>query len=504
MTCFFITTSALLAQGKFARSVEDMTGIEYYAGSVIQTTDGGYLVTRPIDLGLGDGTDCLVFKMNPSGNITWAQVIQGTRFDHSHCIVQTSDNGFAIVGETYSFGDENLFISKFNSSGDLQWYKTFGGDGYDQAHSAVLTADNGLVVAGFTSSSGAGSYDFFVLKTDANGNFMWAWTYGGTNQDIAHSIVQTTDGGFAVAGWTRSFTVGGSDLLILRLNSNGSPIWARTFGGSSDEEPGCPTAIIQTFDGGFVITGHTQSSGVGGHDLFVLKLASDGSLSWAKTIGGVNDDDGRSIMQTQDGDLVIAGGTKSFGIGGEDFFVVKLDASGNLLGARTFGTSSDDGANCIIPTQDGDLAIMGYVDQGFLLLKVDGNGDYPGCVSSCSPSINAWSPNTSSRSVGVNYIPSMGAASPVITAPTLIVTDLCAPLDARENEAAVLKDRITCSLVSGGLLFSLWEDIDLRIYGADGRLAYSGELKKGQTRIPLDPGVYLWQAGPYKGKAVVR
>jgi uncharacterized delta-60 repeat protein len=502
MTGLLITTSALVAQNKFAKQINLEACNEYWAGSLVQSTDGSYVITRPFNS--AGVTDWLVFNMGVDGTPGWATVFGDAQTDHSHAIAKAADNGFVITGEAQSY-PQNLFVLKLSSNGGYEWLKTFGGAGYNQGHSIILTTDGGFAVAGFTSSSGAGGYDFLVLKLTSDGSLTWAKTYGGTNDDIAHSIIQTADGGFLVTGWTKSFYLGGSsNLFVLKLAADGSLSWAKIVWGINDEEPGTPSSIIQSPDGGFIIVGYTRSAGVGGSDAFVVKLASDGSLLWAKTIGGVGDDRANAVVQTPDGGVVFAGATSSFGSGGADFFIVKMDANGTLLWAKTFGDVSDNAAVSLIRAQDGDLAIMGISDVNFVLLKLDSNGDYPGggCVMPCSPSVNNWVPSIYTVSVGQDYTPPMGNPVPTMSTPSLVSSDLCTPLEKQETEMP--RAMITCSPVPGGIIFKSQEEMCIRLYSADGQLVLRDNLKEGQTRINLDPGVYLWQAGAYKGKAVVR
>jgi hypothetical protein len=156
----------------------------------------------------------------------------------------------------------------------------------------------------------------------------FAKTIGGSNLDGALSIIQSSDGGYAVAGYTESFGAGDADFYVVKLDSSGNVIWTKTIGGSNYED--FAWSIIQSSDGGYAVVGETYSFGVGGSDFYVVKLDSSGNVQWTKTIGGSSWDDSYSIIQSSDGGYAVAGDTLSFGAGGEDFYVVKMDANGNV------------------------------------------------------------------------------------------------------------------------------------------------------------------------------
>jgi len=166
------------------------------------------------------------------------------------------------------------------------WAKAYGGNSWDSAfsvHSVRQTSDGGFIVAGYTDSFGAGSSDFWVLKLDADGNVSWQKTYGGSSYDHAESIQQTADGGYIVAGRTNSFGAGNYDLLVLKLDASGNVLWQKTYGG---EQMDGAFSVQQTSDGGYIIGGMTESFNVESGDAWVLKLDGNGNVQWQKTYGG--------------------------------------------------------------------------------------------------------------------------------------------------------------------------------------------------------------------------
>ena len=204
--------------------------------------------------------------------------------------------------------------------------KAIGGRNYDWGTSLIQTSDGGYAIAGYTSSFGAGETDVYVVKLDAHGNLQWTTTIGGPESDGGNSLIQTSDGGYAIAGYTSSFGAGGHDVYVVKLDANGNLQWTTTIGGKKED---VGTSLIQTSDGGYAIAGFTSSFGAGEWDVYVVKLDAHGNLQWTKTIGGENDDWGYPLIQTAGGGYAIAGDTKSFGAGKRDVYVVKLDKNGD-------------------------------------------------------------------------------------------------------------------------------------------------------------------------------
>jgi hypothetical protein len=351
------------------------------AFSIIQTTDGGYAVAGyTASFGAG-GDDVYVVKLDGSGNLQWTRTIGSVYIDGGYSIIQTTDGGYAVAGETNSFGAGNadVYVEKLDGSGNIQWTRTIGGSGDDYGYSIIQTTDGGYAVAGSTTSFGAGNEDVYVVKLNGSGNIQWTRTIGGSGEEEGFSIIQTTDGGYAVAGYTSSFGAGFWDVYVVKLDGSGNLQWTRTIG-SVYIDGG--NSIIQTTDGGYAVAGSTTSFGAGNADVYVVKLDGSGNLQWTRTIGGSNWDGGNSIIQTTDGGYAVAGYTESFGAGNEDVYVVKLDSSGNIQWTRTIGGGNYDYGYSIIQTSDGGYAVAGYTksfgvgagDENIYVVKLDGSG----------------------------------------------------------------------------------------------------------------------------------
>jgi len=354
------------------------------AVSIQQTTDGGYIVAGVTTSFGAGGSDAYILKLNSDGSLEWQKTFGGNGDDFTLSVEQTTDGGYIVAGVTTLFGDNyniDVYILKLNSDGSLEWQKTYGGNGYDLAYSVMQTTDGGYIVAGYTTSFGAGDYDVYVLKINPDGSLAWEKTLGGNDNDLVSSIQQTTDGGYIVVGVTGLFQSGGSDAYILKLNSDGSLAWQKTYGGNGEDQA---YSIQQTTDGGYIVSGYTESFGAINKDAYVLKLNPDGSLAWQKTFGGTDRDEAYFIQQTADDGYIVAGYTWTF-VGSTDVYVLKLNSDGSLAWQKTYGGSDydtdSDVAYSIQQTTDGGYIVAGctcsFGDRNLnvYILKLDSNGE---------------------------------------------------------------------------------------------------------------------------------
>jgi predicted secreted protein len=279
----------------------------------------------------------------------WAQTFGGIDPDVARSLIQTSDGGYLIGGDTESLGagNKDFWLVKVDSAGNHEWNQTYGGLNADILFSLAATSDGGYILAGRTRSFGAGSADAWLVKIDASGNHEWNQTYGGPRIDVAHAVIQTTDGGYAIAGFTTSFGADGKDLWLVKTNSSGNLEWRKQHGGLGDEDS---RGIIETIDGGYALAGFTTSFGAGGEDFWLVKVDSAGNHEWNQTYGGPNNDLVFSIVAVDDGGYALAGRTQSFGAGLRDFWLVKVDSAGNHEWNQTYGGTSNDPAHSVVET----------------------------------------------------------------------------------------------------------------------------------------------------------
>lgn len=242
------------------------SGIGY---SVHQTDDGGYIIT-----GLSGGNDVWLIKTDANGDSIWTKIFGGDSYDWGNSVQQTADGGYIIIGSTYSFGAGyvDLWLIKTNNNGDTLWTKTFGGSSYEQGESVEQTPDSGYIIAGTTSSFGSGISDAWLIKTDLNGDTLWTRTFGGSDRDFGRSVTHTSDGGYIILGWTRSFGFGAWDVWLIKTDADGDTVWTETFGGSFED---VGHSLQQTSDGGYIIAGATRSFGSGGYDVWLIRVDAD-------------------------------------------------------------------------------------------------------------------------------------------------------------------------------------------------------------------------------------
>lgn len=288
----------------------------------------------------------------------WKQTIGGIGFDNANSVQQTCDGGYISAGITgsYGSGDGDFWLVKTDSNGKEQWNRTFGGTDYDYAHSVMQTLDGGYILAGNTWSYGAGESDVWLVKTDAHGYEQWNRTFGGTDRDSTYSVTQAVDGGYILAGGTNSYGAGRSDVWLVKTDSKGYEQWNKTFGGINDDRA---ESVRQTFDGGYILAGGTGSFGRGWSDVWLIKIDTNGNMQWNQTFGGNGGDWAESIQQTSDGGFIIAGTTTSYGAGYFDFWLIKTDSNGKEQWNQTFEGSGDDWAHSVIQTSDGGYVITG-------------------------------------------------------------------------------------------------------------------------------------------------
>jgi hypothetical protein len=346
-----------------------------YGYSVQQTNDGGYVIVGGTSSFGAGSSDVYLIKTNANGETLWAKTFGGSGDDEGYSVRQTSDSGYVITGGTTSFGNGSFYVYliKTNADGDTLWTKTFGGSSDDVGYSVKQTSDSGYVVAGYTNSFGAGQGDFYLIKTNSAGDALWTKTFGGSSDDVGYTVQQTSDSGYVIAGYTSSFGAGGSDVYLIKTDTNGDTLWTKIYGGSNNDDG---HSVQQTSDGGYVIAGTTSSFGAGSVDIYLIKTNAAGDTLWTKTNGGSSDDFGKFVQQTSDSGYVITGGTTSFGTNGS-VYLIKTNTAGDTLWTKTYDESWP---SSVQQASDGGYVIAGYTDSfgagsyDVYLIKTNANG----------------------------------------------------------------------------------------------------------------------------------
>ncbi len=293
--------------------------------------------------------------------VIWEARFGGPAKDWGYALAATQDGGLVAAGRTASKGAglEDLWVIRTDGEGELLWDRSFGGAAIDRGRAVIETSDKQLIVAGATESRGAGEFDAWVMKLDSDANLVWEKILGDAATDWASAVIETRDGGYAVAGYTQDEAGAPYDCLVFKLDANGDLLWRERFGGSATD---WANAITETTDGGLVVAGHTESKGAGAADFWALKLSKDGALIWERTFGGPALDYASTVAATRQGGVILAGMTASQGAGKIDGHVLELDASGEVVWSTTLGGAKDDWLRAVLQTEDG-YRLAGYTDS---------------------------------------------------------------------------------------------------------------------------------------------
>ncbi len=331
-----------------------------WAYSVVETSDGGYAL-------VGSRNAWSLVKTDASGNMKWNKTYAISGRGGARSLVETSDVGYIMAGYSGPWHypgsrelDYDYWLLKTDEFGNMEWNKTYGGPYDDVANSLVETLDGGYALAGYTNSSGAGNEDFWLVKTDAGGNMEWNRTYGGLGHDSADSLVVTLDGGYALAGCTNSSGAGSNDFWLVKTDELGNMEWARTYGGMENDEA---HSLVATSDGGYAMAGTTESFGAGNRDFWLVKTDSSGNMEWNQTYGGTRDDYAWSLVENSDGGFALAGSTFSFGAQLCDVWLVKTDGVGDIEWGQVYGGAEHDLARSLAITSDGGYVIAGMTES---------------------------------------------------------------------------------------------------------------------------------------------
>ncbi len=359
---------------------------------VVETSDGGYMVTGSTSSYGGGGSDLWLVKFTEAGIEEWTKTLGGSSSDSASEVFATSDGGFITTGGTSSYGGggSDLWITKWNSSGVEQWTKTLQDLGSDSAQGVIEASDGSFVTVGQT-DTGTGLGNLWISKFNSSGVEQWTKELSGSNYDGGSSVVESSDGGFVVTGTTESYGVSQSELWIAKFNSSGVEQWTKTLGNTGGDDG---YDIVATSDNGFVTTGATNSYGAGNQDVWLTKWDSSGVEQWTVTLGGTSTDIGYSVVETADSGLAVTGYTQSNGGGGRDLWLAKFNSSGVEQWNTTFGSTGAEEGTDLIEASDGSYIVTGYTashgagGNDLLLAKFDSSGTITNCSSLCtSPSL---------------------------------------------------------------------------------------------------------------------
>ena len=345
--------------------------------SVQETNDGGFIIAG-YSYSFGNGTaDTWLIKTDIFGNLEWDKTLSTPYNGYGTYVEVTDENEYLIAHNTAdSLGIYSANLLLADTNGNEKLGRMFWSGGSTEVNSIHKTQDNSYIMAGSSSTTEEEPFDFWLIKIDDEGNELWRRTYGGAGDDMCNSVQQLPDGGYILFGTTNSYGEGEADFWLLKTDENGNKIWDTTFGGPSIDEG---KSLKLTSDGGYILAGLTESYGEGGQDCYLIKTDENGNEEWSKTFGSLNDDLFDDVIQTPDGGYISVGTTMKND--NRDILIIKIDSLGNKIWDRVIGEEQGDAAKAICKTSDGKYAITGrtrsWGDEStdIFLMKIEDSGD---------------------------------------------------------------------------------------------------------------------------------
>jgi len=393
-----------------------------YFYNVQKTLDGGFILSG-ISNGYGGSNYLFMVKTDANGDTNWVHgyVTGNTIFGSS--VFPCADSGYAVAG-IYGY-------ARVDKNGNMLWQYTYATVTFN---SIRQTADGGFILAGSVGQTNTSNgQEVYLLKTDINGIKQWSRKLGGPQDEYANSIRQTADGGYIFVGGTTSYGAGGWDVYLVKTNANGDTLWTRTYGGPLVEGGvgSSRISIEPTFDGGYILGGYTTSFSAGGTDAYLIKTDVNGNLLWSKNYGGSGSEMIYDVKQCADSGYVFTGYTSTFGGGSSDVYLVRTNASGDTLFTRTYGGALNDNGQTVIETGDKGFAIAGYTNNygagnndGFLL-KTDSMGNTSCHQYNTSTVISPSATQVGTTTTGKIFITLNVSMTTPVTKSGGTVTDAC-------------------------------------------------------------------------------
>ena len=395
-----VTTSFLLGQ-----PVDPLQWTKYYGGSgddffwsIIQTSEPNYLLGGYSNSFGAGSLDFWLVKVNAYGDTIWSRTYGGSSNDRSFAIVETAGGGYAITGETFSFGNglSDIWLIRTDPNGDTLFTRTYGNDGPDHAVSLLSLEDNGFLIVGSISNYDPDEgfyFDVFVSRTDSLGDTLWTCSLGGDNDDMGWAAVETPDQCYLVVAMTKSYGAGDqgrSDIWLIKINDNGDVLWTRTYGG---EETDQAYHILQTLDHNYVLVGWSDSYGAESEDGLIIKVDGDGEVIWTRIYGGPDDEKFWHCTTTPDSGLVLVGYNNPENIDDRiRGWMFKVDSNGDSLWSKYYPEQRIIISNAVVSGISEGLVFTGwsYSDYGAakdaFIVKCDSLGNtQPALALASSP-----------------------------------------------------------------------------------------------------------------------
>lgn len=317
----------------------------------VRLTAEGNIVTAGSTGSFGNGSsDAYIVCVSGAGELLWTRAIGGPQVDHAQSLVVLDDGSLVFAGYSNGGGSGGYdgWLVKTDHLANVEWERFFGGTDWDLLYDLTVAPDGGFLLSGTTFSSGAGSSDGWLLRTDADGEVLWSRTFGGTGEDELRSASVTNDGGTVVAG-AREGLASGADVLIAKLDAEGVEEWSHVFGTDSVE---FAMDVIQTLDGGYSIVGTTRAYQPFNEHLH-LRLDANGDSLWSHDWGQINDQEATEHVEMPNGEMYTVGYTETSGGGAKDMFIFKSDTDGNYIFQYTYGGTEDEMAASLAVAPNG-------------------------------------------------------------------------------------------------------------------------------------------------------
>jgi hypothetical protein len=495
---FLLAANCLHAQVAFQKTFPGTMGI---SRNIQQTFDNGYIISgRTTAIGAG-ANDCYLIKTDSSGNQQWAKSYGAASNEYSYAVQQTADSGYVFVAWTNSFSGPdsafNIYLVKTDNNGSVSWAKIIGDTDWDHALDICQAADGGYIICGYVGIVG---HDYlYLVRTDSTGNILWSKEFIG-DQEVGWSVRITSDGGFIIAGIILSGT---EDIYLVKTDANGNIQWRRSIGGANWDRA---FAVQQTSDGGYIVAGHTSSFGAGNTDVYVGKTDSSGALLWSKTYGGANDDYGYFIEQANDGGYIITGNTNSFDPVYNEVYLIRTDSIGDLVWSKTFGLPGNDNYGyCVQQVNDGGYIVSGistaFNNNQIYIIKTDANGN-SGCnEGNAATIVNSVSSTVTTSALTIPY--SYGTATGNLPSVSTgnIASAICfgtpTGINEMESENSITvypnpsRDNFTIQINSRYLKTDV---VYLKIVDLTGRCVFKKQIQNTKHVIQntdFSPGVYF-------------
>ncbi|HNR21097.1 MAG TPA: T9SS type A sorting domain-containing protein [Bacteroidia bacterium] len=370
-----------MAQITFVKHYGESSG---QGNSLIVNSNGNYVIAGRKGGQPGIDQFC-TYELNINGDTIWLKKYGTDSMEQANQIIQTIDGGYASIGFSagYLSNYRNIYLVKTNILGDTSWTKKIGGQGHENGTAIAQLNTGEYIIGGTTDFNSNGLFDFYLVKTDITGDTIWTRKYGGSQNEESNSMRRTFDGGYILSGYTESYSNGMKDFYLVKTDSIGDTLWTKNYGGGLDD---VSLSVRQTSDSGFVLSGYSESFGISTENMYVIKTNSVGDTLWTRTFGQPTRYSwGEDIIQTSDGGYAITGLIKTASPnGGFDFYLVRLDAFGILQWEReikvepTNTSFTSSVGRSILQTLDGGFAIAGRwfsaISYELLFIKTDSSG----------------------------------------------------------------------------------------------------------------------------------